>query len=358
MKAKKSVLILVVYYLCSLLIIGLGVKYFPEKYFIDTNRIFSILNGLDSFSGKSFSATAFLYQLLYFNTVPSMFVAGIINYHIVLFILVAIYRSLAPRWNVIPYVLMSAWAMMLSLFLGMYSKEFFTFLMVSMLFYAYFYNSNKFIIAAFLIFLLYGIFVREYYLIIIGEFLIIQFVVRYFRIKVLRVSVLLSYLLVKSMAFKYLIGLYITDFRTLLTTGKEGSDDAVTLMNNLMSNSSVFTDIANNFYVWFTFLIPFPLFKTAAPQHVLFALMQIVTVFTFVYIVRKLYKNHHKYEHIDTTKINFIVSFVLAFTFVHSAFEGDFGSYARHQIVLLPLYFYLLLVFFGNENQIQKEIVN
>jgi hypothetical protein len=147
--------------------------------------------------------------------------------------------------------------------------------------------------------------------------------------------------------FANLTGRYLTDARTSVNIGRLGSNEAETLIMNLMHNSSVFTDIINWLTGWIILLFPVPYLNNFSYLQWGFIIWNLINLMIFLKLIK--YQN-------KTTKIDYstkwCIAWIIAFSATQGIFEPDLGSYVKHLIVILPMYFYLLFTF---EKRISKN---
>lgn len=345
-RLRKTWVTFVVFFFGGLFVITLAPFVAPERYFRDSSLVTAMIeSGVEQWRG-SFEGTAMLYSRLTAGNVLPRPVIGSFNFMCALTVLLLVHRSAGGGWSVRVFFHLSVWVALLALFVGMYSKETFTFMLTaSVLLLVARTNVGRFVLVATL-FALYGAFVREYWLLIFAYF--VAFAVAFSVPLSLRARLTLAVVVVAaaSIGFWTVTGTYLTDTRVLMNLGREGSPDVRTMTFNLLANNSPVHDVANQLVAWGGFMFPVRLVAMGAPQHVAFAAWQLTSVGVVVASVRRIRRAvatmPSKAARVARRRVRLLVAFLLAFTFAHAAFEGDFGSYARHQIALLPLILYLM----------------
>lgn len=345
MTLRKSTLAFLLYYLCGLFIVVVAESVLPEKYFIDSNRIVERIISGDVGLGSSDLATAALYRTLTLGAVPPRWIIGAINYTVAIALLLAVYRVANVKWSYRPLIIFAIWCMLVAIYLGAYSKELFTFVLSGVvIWYIHRPSVRRFVVAMALL-LAYGLAVRQYWLLILA-FAVSCYVVIRLQVHVIaKIAAISVILMIMSVGVKVATGMYLTDLRILLTAPRVGSPDAVTIVFNAVANTSTLTDVINLLIAWASFMVPLSLFRTAAPQHIMFAIWQIVNVtIVFMYYLRlRRKKVWAGLPSVDRKKLAMIGSYLLAVTLVHAGFEGDYGSYVRHQISVVPVLLYFLV---------------
>ena len=242
--------------------------------------------------------------------------------------------------------LMSVWLLVAAVYLGMYSKEIFTFLLSAGV--VWYCQSRKLtvLVVLTLLFVFYGIFVRKYWILIGCECALFYAIYSLPLRLITRGAITALALVTVSFLFNELQGQYLTDTRELMTAGRIGDVDSKTIVFNSFMNVSPLHDFANNLASWFRFLVPVTVLRFGGIQHVAFGLWQtfncglLVGMFWRMRMLRSIGKE----SNCAVRNLRLAVAYLFAFTYVHAAFDGDFGSYLRHQTAALPVYFYMILI--------------
>jgi hypothetical protein len=149
------------------------------------------------------------------------------------------------------------------------------------------------------------------------------------------------------------MGQYLSDARFTLNLGSEDSPDVVTMIDNIFVNSSIFSDLTNTIIAWIMLLFPFYLFRMAGFHHIIFAVWEMISIILFARIVWALAQsgksdreNKSRLLRWSDPTVRTAIFWCIAFSLTQASFEPAFGSFVRHQIVLLPMYFFVLLRWF------------
>jgi hypothetical protein len=333
------------YVLGLLVVLGLDLV-LPDKYFYDSVRLSDIVWEGGGGWNNSFVSTAELYRILSFGYVAPRWGVGLVNYTIAVVVMRWVYQASSRQWARGPMVLALVWLMVTAVYLGMYSKEIFTFLLSAGV--VWYCQSRKFTLLAVLtlLFMLYGVFVRKYWL-LIGCECVLFYAIYSLPFRLITRGVITTLVLITvSFLFNELQGHYITDIRGFMVTGRIGDVDSKTIVFNFFTNVSPLHDVANNFLGWLRFLVPVTAIRFGGIQHVAFGLWQTFNSALLAFMLWRIgvLKSRGKEFNSVVRNIRLAVSYLFAFTYVHAAFDGDFGTYLRHQTAALPVYFYLIVI--------------
>jgi hypothetical protein len=354
MKVNKGSLALLCLYLSGIAVVLLGYFVLPEKYYYDSENIRSLTSSLEGSSTlfNSYANTARLYGFVGLNHSVSFWLVGLASYTLAFLTLLLVFRKKEFRWNWRIWLILSVWNFILAIYVGQYSKELVAILVVGLILYI----SGRFrlSVSLFMIVLvgvLYALAFRIYWFLVVAIFLVNIFFLympgRGIKKFILYFAVVGGVFLSTHLA----TGEYLTDTRVTLNVGREGDPDSVTMFTNLLPNTSLLTDMINGLYAWLLYLFPVYLFKTGMWHHVIFALWQAINVVIFIrlarYVMNRTRGFQGRYGRRANQRSVAAVAWCMSFSFVQSLFEPDFGSFVKHQIVLLPMYFYLLLFYYG-----------
>ncbi len=353
-------LIVIGVYLIGLSIIALSPHLLPKKYFFDNDTLISLIQNTNTNAlPKSFANTAFLYKLLGFGTVIPISVGKYVIYTLSFVIILLPNKNFLKslRFFSVEHLIVAAWMIILPIYLGQYSKELFSLILVFSLL-----NSigNKYsFILSILLIMMYASYIRIYWYIVLFLFLVIYYlsfrkIDKYLKIIALALIIVAFYFLVHSVT-----GKFITDARYSINIARVNSEYANTMIHNPFVNTSAFTDIANTVYCWLRLLFPVTMIFSGLIQG-LFALIQITTVLFIIYKVIKNYRFIQTgYEFVikDTyqKKLFAAVAWIFSFSFVEAMFEPDYGTFSRHELALLPMIIFLLFYLFSIELKMIKS---
>src|SRR5918996_948442 len=132
MRVRKFNLVFLGYYLLGIVVILISESVLADKYFYDSERIADLIRAGQRGWGGSYLGSATLYNFLGFGYVLPRELVGIMNYTAALAILHWSYRRASPLWTPAPLAWFTVWTILIALYLGMYSKELFTFILSAM----------------------------------------------------------------------------------------------------------------------------------------------------------------------------------------------------------------------------------
>ena len=335
-----------------------------EKYLYDgSNILASILDGsriLDSSYMFVVNINRVIYFLFRFDNlyIWSIFY-GIIG-NICLFFISK--RFLIKDNNYLFYIFYLATTFLLNIYVFNLSKDFYIFLFIYFLVLVF--NSNKSFKFKHMFFILefcfIGLFFKTYYFLILlfslGFFIL--FVIfkkrninRYTFIKIF-LSFLMLLLLFYILTYYLLPSYYgnLAEARSLVNIGREGSEDAKTLIANIFPESiNPIYDYLNTILGTIRLMFPIELLFKGEVIYIAFAIFQFILDY-FLYV---LCKNFVKKKYMKFESATIILIFlVFAYLIVSGIFEPDFGSFLRHESSFIPL----LILFFYFQDCSYKSI--
>lgn len=189
--------------------------------------------------------------------------------------------------------------------------------------------------------LLYALFFRKYWFIIIGIFLLTMYATK-FKHNVLRYLFLIAFVsLSLSLIFQHFLGIDLHTFRSTVNDSRieGGIEDARTMISIPFESSNSGFSAINMLLIWLTLAVPIPLLLLASPYYTtLFAII----LFIFATTIRNAqivsYANDRQWR----KQLLLPCSLILAFTLSQAIFEPDYGSYIRHLSALLPVFIRVL----------------
>lgn len=301
------------------------------RFFYDQNTILNYMFDVDSFSFDSYPNTAFLYKILGIN--DNLILAVLFAYTVSLFV----YFNLLFKEKVIDifiFIYLGMFALLSAIFLQQYSKDIFVLLITFLLIQQ---NSKLAVKLFFSTALIYGLFFREYWLLILVFSLSIIIVDKYiFSLNKRRylISVMLAGLLILAFAFPLTLGIDLTYYRLMVNEDRVGSIDASSIILPMLPTGSPILEFLNACITWFTLMIPFPLTLQGKVQ-------QLVSFIIISALFLMFWKDVKYLINDQSSKV--IIYFILSFTIIQSIFEPDYGSYIRHLTPILPLFIFLHL---------------
>lgn len=341
MLVRKSSITLVTAYYMGLALVLAGPTLLPDRFYFDHGTIReAIVSDAPVAFGDSYANTAFAYRLLGFPWLFPEALAGPITFTIAFLALVLASGIQKIRWNRAIFGLLVAWSVLIAVFVGMYSKELFAVVAIALAVVAC--RSARGVAAGALCVLAYALLFRTYWVIICALWLTLLLAWRArgrWSICLLAATLVLIPLSLSSHSYA---NLWLSDGRTIVLEGREGDPNSATAFANAFENTSEFTDVANVVIGWLTLVFPLYLFMLAAPQHIAFAVFQLYNTALFLRMVPCLPLREAGKP--STAQWQFASAMLLcvAYTLTQGMFEPDFGSFAKHELNILPAFFYLL----------------
>lgn len=332
-------------------------KVLPQKYFYDSKKILSIMNG-STLTDKGYSFTANFFKsinFLKFNSIQQWSIA----ISIVFLLFFILYFSKKEIITTNFFYIIASYAL-LNIYVFNLSKDviqLFFFLIAYFICKKFKCNDFKKIILVAAIFFIESLFFRTYYLIIGALVIGLYFVYSRFFIdskNIKKSKKKTSAIIIISFAI-FMIMIYVlqkvsVENYMLLINARISSNiyrdgvDAITMINDLFSNSSYFNFILNYIINAIRILFPVELFLKSI-KYIPFIIFQF-------YFSNILLKNMIK---INKEKSIFLF-IVMAFVMVSIIYEPDFGSVIRHESVLML--FILELVGTERKKKNEKSICN
>jgi hypothetical protein len=356
MKQNNNSIILLLNYLVGVFLISMTPSFLPEQYFSDGETIKAFIPdavfkiGLDSFD--SYANTAFFYKILGLGSVLPDWIAAFISYTIPFLLIVVVLKKLKLQMNFITAALFSVWNILLAVYFGMYSKEPLALSFVTLILLLA--GSNRGMVLGLFFALIYAVFFRIYWLIAIGFFAVNLFLIRR---KYSFAAIIFIQLAIALAVFKLanvVTGQYLSEFRSMVNE-REVYIEVATMVNNVLPNSSSIHDWLNAIIGWGMLLFPLYLIRTGAMQHIVFMFFQLANLAFFVAAARFLVKNMPAVEYSLGGKIrrrlDVSIAWCLAYSFVQGIFEPDFGSFSRHQVILLPMWLWVMVTYYQMKEQ-------
>lgn len=314
----------------------------PDKFFGDANTIISPEFRLSGFVG-SYEFTQRFYELTLYKNLPYPIIA-IIQYPILIYILYKIgiprnFHKLTVK-NILVYLAF----FMLAIFVSMPSKEFITFIYISMI--PFIFNSTtlldkyKIILVLFLI-TLFGVF-RIYYALIPIIAIVIYLVSRIsFKNKVIT-SLFYGILIVVliSLTHGFLRGQYISEStREFLNTERKNSKDANSMIVSPVKTDTWYGETIGIFNGFIAVNIPLleGIKHFSSPQIIAFIIWQLLLLYILLVRYSRCLKEKEKYK-FELWSIIILFSYYI----VQGLFEPDLGTATRHKIGFFPLVYFIL----------------
>jgi hypothetical protein len=313
----------------------------PPQYLFDAGYIRDHIASMGPQSGftvgDSFGNTAYLYYALGIGA--SHWLAAYATYlaaWLAVLAALALAGSGGRFWLLIPFAL---WHAVLVVFTGMHTKEMHAMPVMALLLFlaGERFNLRRVAVMAAIV-VLYALFFRKYWA-AIGALAAAFIVVRHRKwLPIhggLAVLVIFTGLLV---AYHVVTGAYLTEWRSILTEGRDLDLFSDTAFSNAFPPTSLVNDFANAMTALVHLLFPTSMLSSGKVQHLAFALWEIVNVAAFVVLIRRVWRDDGA-----SARLVFAAAWIVAFTLMQSTFEPDYGTFLRHQSTLLPLLAFIAL---------------
>ncbi|MGG3271376.1 hypothetical protein ABEP16_20920 [Priestia aryabhattai] len=333
----NSILIFYIVAICGMAMVVISKNVLPSKYFIDSQTIreyYTIATSANFDITGGFYYTALFYKILGFQHLNSSIMEGLLNYLIYIACIVSIFKYINFNFSKIGVILFVLWNTLAAVYLGQLTKEIILLIVITFQLRSIIKNKKMSIFISFLLLGLYAYFFRTYWFLIIFLACVLYIVFRINKSfnKRTKGLIILSSMLVIVLILNS-TGTYITDSRTQVNE----IIDSNTQINNLLVNTSFITDILNWCCAWLILIFPVPLIFKGGVQHFLFFILDVMTVGTLILNMRNKALINSKQK-----SVLWSLSLIISFSLVQGAFEPDYGSYVKHQVILIPLYFYTI----------------
>jgi hypothetical protein len=319
-----------------------GSEFLPAKFSYDGATVRAHLDFRDLWKGLSYDSfvnTARVWSVV-FQVLPEA-LAMPVCYCLVV---VAAIRLLGVHQvHLVRYHLLAgAWVVCAAFFLWGPSKEMIA-LPVALCFCLAGSRGSRFL--ATILFLLYAAFFRQYWVICYFYFV---FALIALRMQIANRSRLAACLFLLAYAAPFVAAQALdfeplTEARMMVNVDRVDSPDARSAFDNPLENTGFATDLANAAFAWPYMNLPVALLLDAAPHYVLFAALQICSLWFFVAGCASFLRDARRIRCPDSIHLR-CAAFVIAYSLTQAIFEPDFGSFLRHEMVLMiPM---LILVFY------------
>jgi hypothetical protein len=241
------------------------------------------------------------------------------------------------------HLLAGGWVLCAALFLGQPSKEMVALPVALFLCLA---RGRAARLVATAVFLAYAAFFRPYWAICWFWFACVLWALRLHIAGRSRLSALLVLVgfVVPFAAAQVLQQPALTDARMMINAERVDSPDARSAFNNALENTGALTDMANAVSAWIYMNVPLAMLFDPTPHYVFFGVFQLCTLWFFVAGAHGYLRAARKIRQPGSTYLR-CTAFVIAYSATQGLFEPDFGSFLRHEIILMvPL---LIVIFFN-----------
>jgi hypothetical protein len=339
---KRSTATFIVLFILNLLVTALAFYVLPKRFFYDAVTIALDKGNEIGFFG-SYPLTILFYKITGLRYLPFPIV-GLIQFPILIFVLYKIGIPTDFEKLNIKNVLVYLGILMIAIFMSMPSKEFITYLFVSMIVFLFINKKISFRLALFLSLFslaIFGVFYRPYFL-LIPIIAVAMYGASSVNFKSKTLTTVFYGLLIAiflSLCFGVVSGHYFSEIsREVVNSSRLGSPDANSSIISPVKPDTWYGETIGIVYGFFSVNVPLNGFKHVfSPQILVFVIWQL---FLF-YIL--LVRFSRCIEARDKPKNELWVLLILfAFFIVQGVFEPDLGSAVRHKIGVFPLIYYAL----------------
>lgn len=342
MLIKRSTATFIVLFILNLLVTVLVFYVLPKRFFYDAVTIALDKGNEIGFIG-SYPLTILFYKITGLRYLPFPIV-GLIQFPILMYVLYKIgiptdFEKLNIK-NVIVYL----GILMIAIFMSMPSKEFITYLYVSLVVFLFLNKRISFRTALFSsLFLLavFGVFYRPYFFLIpiiaIGMYgaSLVNFKSR--TLTVIFFGLVIAIFL--SLCYGVVSGHFFSEVsREVVNSSRLGSADANSIIVSPIKPDTWYGETVGIVYGFFSVNIPVNGLKHIfSPQILLFVIWQLLLFYILLVRFSRCIQARDKHQN-----ELWILLILFAFFIVQGVFEPDLGSAVRHKIGVFPLIYYAL----------------
>ena len=339
---KNSTAVFIALFIANLLVSVVAFYILPKKFFYDATVIALDRGNEIGFIG-SYPLTILFYKITGLRYLPFPII-GLIQFPILMFVLYKIgipdnFGKLNVK-NVIVYLGM----FMMAIFMSMPSKEFITYLFISIIVFLFLNEKKSFhktLFTALFLLAVFGIFYRPYFflipiiaLVMYGSLLI------NFKNKIITtVFYGLLVAVILSLCYGIVTGHYFSEIsREVVNSGRIGSTDANSSIIPPIKPDTWYGETVGILYGFFSVNIPINGFKYIfSPQILLFVIWQLFLFYILLVRFSGCIRERENYK-----RELWVLLILIAFFIVQGIFEPDLGSAVRHKIGVFPLIYYAL----------------
>jgi hypothetical protein len=338
-KNKAAFLLLLLGNLCVAL---LAFYVLPKKFFYDATLIAFDKGNEIGFWG-SYPLTILFYKITYLRYLSFPIIA-LIQYPILIYVL---YKIGVPKdFNIlnVKNLLVYLGFFMIAIFMSMPSKEFITYLYLSII--VFIYKSerigfHKSLIYTMLLLLLFGVFYRPYFLLIpiiaIGMYGISFIQSKNKTLMILFYGICIAFFL--SLSYGIVKGQYLSESsREVVNLERLNSQDANSIIVSPLKPDTWYGEAVGIIYGFFTVNVPINGLKhLLSPQIIAFVIWQLLLFYILLVRFSKclISRKKQQYE-------LWLLLILFSYFIVQGVFEPDLGTAIRHKIGIFPLIYFAL----------------
>ena len=339
---KRSTATFIVLFVLNLLVTVLAFYVLPKRFFYDAVVIALDKGNEIGFFG-SYPLTILFYKITGLRYLPFSIV-GLIQFPILMYVLYKIGIPTDFQKLNIKNILVYLGILMIAIFMSMPSKEFITYLFVSLIVFLFLNEKIAFRTALFsslFLLALFGILYRPYFF-LIPIIAIVMYGISGVNFKSKTLTTVFYGIVIAiflSLIYGLVTGHYFSEIsREVVNSSRIGSADANSSIISPVKPDTWYGETIGILYGFFSVNIPLNGFKYIfSPQILVFVIWQLFLFYILLVRFSRCIaaRNTHKKE-------LWILLILFAFFIVQGVFEPDLGSAVRHKIGVFPLIYYAL----------------
>jgi hypothetical protein len=341
-KTHKNKAVYLLLFVFNLFVALVACYVLPKKFFYDAILIAFDKGNEIGFWG-SYPLTILFYKITYLRYLPFPVIA-LIQYPILIYVLYKIDIPNNFHLITIKNLLVYLGFFMIALFMSMPSKEFITYLYISII--VFIFKSKGFsfkssIIYSMLLLLLFGAFYRPYFLlipiIVVGMYAISFVKFKNKTLTTLFYGICIAFFL--SLSYGILKGQYLSESsREVVNLERLNSQDANSIIVSPIKPDTWYGEAVGIIYGFFTVNVPINGLKhLLSPQILAFVIWQLLLFYILLVRLARCLKKPKK-ENYELWLLLILFSYFI----VQGVFEPDLGTAIRHKIGVFPLIYFAL----------------
>jgi len=341
-KIKKSTAAFLLIAIGNLVVSFAAFFVLPPKFFYDSAIIIYDKYSEVGYFG-SYPITILFYKLTGLKYLPFPVIA-LIQFPVLMFLLYKIgIPSSFEKVNV-RNILVYLGVFMVAIFISMPSKEFITFIYVSLIIFVVKserFNFRESIFTTILLLIIFGLLYRPYFALIpvigVGMYIVTLINFKNKTITTIFYGILIAIFL--SLSYGILKGQHFSEIsREVVNSSRNLPGDSNSAITSPLKPDTWYGEIVAIFYGFFTINIPINGLKhILSPQIIIFIIWQLLLFYILLIRFSKCLRQQNKYSY-----ELLILLIIFSFFIVQGVFEPDLGSAVRHKIGIFPLIYFAL----------------
>lgn len=339
---KRSTASFIVLFVLNLLVAVLAFYVLPKKFFYDAAIIAFDKGNEIGFFG-SYPLTILFYKITGMRYLPFPIV-GLIQFPILMYVLYKIGVPIDFEKLNIKNAIVYLGILMIAIFMSMPSKEFITYLYLSLVVFLFLNKRISFrtaLISALFLLIIFGIFYRPYFA-LIPVIAIVMYGASLVNFKSKALTTIFYGVLIAislSLCYGLVSGHYFSEVsREVVNSSRLGSADANSIILSPVKPDTWYGETVGIVYGFFSVNVPINGIKYIfSPQILLFVVWQLFLFYILLIRFSRCIESRDKNK-----KELWILLILFAFFIVQGVFEPDLGSAVKHKIGVFPLIYYAL----------------